>query len=189
MQKLRSVHLYLGCIFAPLLLFFAISGSWQLLPAYQQVWALAWLSTIHTSHGLKIGTLSSPLLRYFVFAMAGSFIGTTLLGVVMAVKYGRSRRAAFGCLDFGILLPLVLILLACHRSENAVLRRQQAQAPNQDSTVAQLAQAAANGKFDALDQSNTLCRAAAVRRATESDQGDKFRAFRQAFDDLGARAG
>jgi hypothetical protein len=29
MQKLRSVHLYLGCLFAPMLLFFAISGIWQ----------------------------------------------------------------------------------------------------------------------------------------------------------------
>src|SRR5881394_3314209 len=63
MQKLRSIHLYLGCLFAPMLLFFAISGILQtcaLAPAYQQSKALAWLSTIHTSHGLKVGTLSSP---------------------------------------------------------------------------------------------------------------------------------
>lgn len=26
MQKLRNLHLYLGCVFAPLLLFFAASG-------------------------------------------------------------------------------------------------------------------------------------------------------------------
>lgn len=31
MKKLRSIHLYLGCIFAPLLLFFAVSGIWQVL--------------------------------------------------------------------------------------------------------------------------------------------------------------
>src|SRR5688572_28393334 len=29
MKKLRSLHLYLGCVFAPMLLFFAMSGIWQ----------------------------------------------------------------------------------------------------------------------------------------------------------------
>ncbi len=30
MLFLRRLHLYLGCLFAPALLFFAISGAWQL---------------------------------------------------------------------------------------------------------------------------------------------------------------
>src|SRR6478672_8450976 len=46
MQKLRSLHLYLGCLFAPLLLFFALSGIWQTLgwntPLLQK------LSSLHT---------------------------------------------------------------------------------------------------------------------------------------------
>ena len=29
MTRLRSLHLYLGCIFAPMLLLFAITGIWQ----------------------------------------------------------------------------------------------------------------------------------------------------------------
>jgi len=29
MQKLRQIHLYLGCFFAPMILFFALSGVWQ----------------------------------------------------------------------------------------------------------------------------------------------------------------
>ena len=29
MKRLRAIHLYLSCVFAPLLLFFAISGIWQ----------------------------------------------------------------------------------------------------------------------------------------------------------------
>jgi hypothetical protein len=29
MKKLRLLHLYLGCIFAPMLLYFAVSGIWQ----------------------------------------------------------------------------------------------------------------------------------------------------------------
>ncbi|PZR73457.1 MAG: hypothetical protein DLM73_10675, partial [Chthoniobacterales bacterium] len=30
MRFLRMLHLYLGCLFAPILIFFAITGSWQL---------------------------------------------------------------------------------------------------------------------------------------------------------------
>jgi len=110
MQKLRSIHLYLGCIFAPLLLFFAVSGVWQTLGLHSEF--LSRLSTIHTSHQLKNGSgLSSGLLQIFVVVMAVSFVITTLLGVVMALKYGRSRRAAYGCLAFGVAFPLALVLI------------------------------------------------------------------------------
>jgi hypothetical protein len=115
MQKLRSIHMYLGCLFAPMLLFFAISGIWQTFapaPAYQQLKALAWLSTIHTSHGLKAGTLSSPILRVFVLVMAASFVLTTLLGIVMALKFGKSRRAAVYCLAAGVAFPLAVVVIS-----------------------------------------------------------------------------
>jgi hypothetical protein len=109
MQKLRSIHLYLGCVFAPLLLFFAISGIWQTLGLHSHL--LDRLSTIHTSHQLKSGGgLTSVLLMFFALIMAASFIVTTILGVLMAIKYGRNRRSAFYCLAFGVVFPLVLIL-------------------------------------------------------------------------------
>ena len=98
-----------------MLLFFAASGMWQTYsppPGYQRWKALAWLSTIHTSHALKAGTLSGPVLRWFVLVMAASFIVTTVLGIVMALKFGKSRRAALYCLAAGVIFPLVLILLS-----------------------------------------------------------------------------
>jgi hypothetical protein len=110
MHAIYSIHLYLGCIFAPLLVFFAVSGIWQTLGLHSHM--LERLSTIHTSHGLKSRDgLSSFGLRMFVLVMAGSFIVTTILGIVMAVKFGRSRRAAYYCLAFGVAFPLVLILI------------------------------------------------------------------------------
>jgi hypothetical protein len=118
MKTLRSIHLYLGCIFAPMLLFFAISGIWQTYapaPAYRHSKVLAWLSTIHTSQPLKAGTLSSSVLRGFVLVMAASFIVTTILGVVMALTFGRSRRAAYCCLAFGALFPVVVILVTAFK--------------------------------------------------------------------------
>jgi len=110
MQKLRSLHLYLGCVFAPLLLFFAISGIWQTLGIRSPLLRL--MATIHTSHELKSGGgLSSVSLKVFVLTMTVSFIVMTVLGVVMAMKYGQSRRSVFYCLALGVILPLMLILI------------------------------------------------------------------------------
>jgi len=110
MQKLRSIHLYLGCIFAPLLLFFAVSGIWQTLdlkPGF-----LLQLSTIHTGKPLKDGSeLSSLPLQVVVITMAASFVTTTLLGVLMALRFGGSRRAALYCLGIGVAVPAVLVLI------------------------------------------------------------------------------
>jgi hypothetical protein len=118
MQKLRNIHLYLGCMFAPMLLFFAVSGLWQSfgLQYYKgdESRTLALATTIHTGRGLKANepsTLSSPGLHWFVVAMAVGFILTTVLGVVMALRFGKSRRAAIACLLVGLLLPLGLVLL------------------------------------------------------------------------------
>jgi len=61
---------------------------------------------------LKSGlSLTSIFLMIFALFMALSFIATTILGVIMAIQYGRNRRAAFYCLAFGVVVPLVLILI------------------------------------------------------------------------------
>ena len=116
MKKLRTIHLYLGCLFAPMLIFFAVSGIWQTLPAksVRNSATLAWLSTIHTGHALKAGTLSSIYMRWFVATMAVCLVITIILGVILAFKFGH-KRAALGCLIGGIIVPAVLALLALPR--------------------------------------------------------------------------
>jgi hypothetical protein len=110
MQKLRSIHLYLGCIFAPLLLFFAISGIWQTLGFQSEF--LQKLSSINTERQWKDGSgLGSAALRGFVIVMAVSFIVTTILGVIMAVKFGRNRKAAWCCLASGLGIPAAIVLI------------------------------------------------------------------------------
>ena len=97
-----------------MLLFFAVSGIWQTFapaPGYQHSNVLAWLSTIHTAHSLKAGTLSSSVLRGFVLVMAMSFIVTTILGIIMAMKFGKSRRASLYCLAAGLVFPLAVVLI------------------------------------------------------------------------------
>lgn len=95
-----------------MLLLFAVSGIWQIFFKFQFSKPLALLSSLHTGHGLKSGeSLNSPAMSFFVLAMALAFIVTTILGIVMAFKFGRSRRAAFYCLASGVLLSLVLVII------------------------------------------------------------------------------
>jgi hypothetical protein len=110
MKKLRSIHLYLGCIFAPLLLFFAVSAIWQTLGFHTDF--LTRLATIHTSHQLKNGSsLPGCLLKIFVLIMALSFVITTILGVTMGIKHSGSQRAVFSCLAFAVAFPIALVLV------------------------------------------------------------------------------
>lgn len=111
MKKLRTLHLYLGCVFGPMILFFAASGIWQTFGLHFGK-ATEMLSTIHIGRGYKsnaVPNLSSPFMQLFVVAMAAGLILTTLLGIIMALKYGQNRRAAIFCLAFGCLFPLLLV--------------------------------------------------------------------------------
>ncbi len=113
MQKLRRLHLYLGCFFAPMLLFFAVSGLWQTFRLNDKVPALKALSAIHTlsrhkGEGVQIVT---PFLTVFVAVMAVGLIFSIVTGVVMAFKFGRGP-AAWGSLIGGILIPLAFIVFA-----------------------------------------------------------------------------
>ena len=83
MQKLRSIHLYLGCIFAPQLLFFAISGIWQALGFRTPLLKL--ISTIHTLHVLMSGDgFSSVPLKIFALGMTW---GAAQLGIGETTDY------------------------------------------------------------------------------------------------------
>ena len=122
MNLLRRVHLYLGCFFAPMLVFFSVSGVWQV---YGFQWVngpniLTYLSTIHMGHQLflkdptKDYSFSSPYLEFFVVLMAASLVTSIILGVIMAFKFGRGTLA-LASLAAGVLVPLVLIILFAHK--------------------------------------------------------------------------
>ena len=108
MTQLRTLHLYLGCIFAPMLLLFAISGIWQTVGIRGGA-VMSLLSAMHTSHKQKDGGgFASPFWKLLVILMALSFVVTTILGILMAVKYGKNRRVAYYCLGAGVIIPLLL---------------------------------------------------------------------------------
>ena len=93
-----------------MLLFFAVSGIWQTLGIRSSF--LGWLSALHTSARFKNGhEPSSPAFKLFVIVMSLSFVVSTVLGIMMAFKFTRSRKAAFICLALGVIIPAVLVLL------------------------------------------------------------------------------
>ena len=59
--------------------------------------------------------LGSLPMRILVVLMAVSFIVTTALGIVMPVRFGRSRKAAWTSLALGVVIPLCLVLIRLTR--------------------------------------------------------------------------
>lgn len=122
MKSLRSLHLYLGCLFAPMLIFFAVTGSWQLFnwhqgtkpgaqgAAYVPPPSLAALSFVHKDAHIPGTPARQPTpLRYFMLASALGLVATTLIGIVIAYRFSRRPMVATICLLAGIALPGVLL--------------------------------------------------------------------------------
>jgi ABC-type nitrate/sulfonate/bicarbonate transport system permease component len=118
MKFLRSLHLYLGCLFAPMLIFFAVTGSWQLFnwheskkdKTYTAPPALATLSFIHKDAHVPgtPGRQPTPL-RYFMLATAIGLVTTTIIGIVMAYRFSQRPLVATVSLFLGIALPGLLL--------------------------------------------------------------------------------
>jgi len=120
MQLLRRLHLYLGCLFAPALIFFAVTGSWQLYRAhetkkdhsYTAPPVLRTLSAVHMDAHLPGKRVSqyTPL-RIFLVATAAGLVVSTLLGVIMAFRFSRSVFMPILCLSAGIIIPGAILYL------------------------------------------------------------------------------
>lgn len=118
MRNLRLIHLYLGCLFAPALIFFAVTGGWQIYRlqdsakdgSYTAPAPLKFLSALHTNQHLA-GSKSRERTPLHAFALlsAVGLVTTTLLGVVMAFRFARSWLAPVLCLLGGIAIPVALL--------------------------------------------------------------------------------
>ena len=119
MTWLRQIHLYLGCLFAPLLIFFAVTGSWQIFNwhesdrqpgGYVAPEMLSALSNIHKNAHIPPTKRNSPApVRYFMFAAAIGLVATTIIGVVMAYRFSRRPMTATICLVSGTVVPVILL--------------------------------------------------------------------------------
>jgi len=119
---MRNIHLYLGVFFAPLLMFFLISGCWQTFDlhhasdngSYKPPAIIKALSQVHKDQRWADGKMvppSSVPFRWLIVLMTMGLLVTTILGIVMAFKYTK-EWIVWVCLFLGIAVPAALLWIA-----------------------------------------------------------------------------
>jgi hypothetical protein len=121
MRKLRLIHLYLGSLFGPLLLVFAVSGAWQVFRfndakkdgSYKPAAIITLFSDIHKDAVLPgVPRRQGAAMRYFALAAATGLSLTTILGIVMAYRMSRRPALVTFLLFAGIAVPAAFLILA-----------------------------------------------------------------------------
>jgi hypothetical protein len=121
MRKIRKAHLYLGTMFAPLVIFLSFSGALQTFelhdpPKGSMFAPHAWISTLAQVHknqrteGQPSQRHSLPLRWFFVIASVGLII-TSILGIYMAFKYTKTQTPVYVSLAIGVILPILFLYL------------------------------------------------------------------------------
>jgi hypothetical protein len=121
-KAMRSVHLYLGCFFAPLLILFLVTGCWQTFDlhhatkdgSYTPPAIVKSLSEVHTDQrwaDKNTRPESSVIFRYLIVLMALGLLVTTVLGIMMAFKYTKPWMV-WACLSTGVFIPFFLLWMA-----------------------------------------------------------------------------
>jgi hypothetical protein len=123
MRKLRLLHLYLGSLFGPLLIVFAVSGAWQVFRfndakkdgSYKPAKAITLFTDIHKDQvlpGVSRRKPESAAMRWFSLGASSGLVLTTVLGIVMAYRLSRRPALVTLLLLAGVALPAALLLLA-----------------------------------------------------------------------------
>ena len=124
LKLVRRLHLYLGVFFAPLLLFFVVSGWYQTAnpdrrkspDEAQAVWDR--MRSVHAEQILpspSVDAYSPKLMRWMIYTMSASLIVTALLGIVLAFKMLRAQWLVWLCLALGFAVPLLFLWLGQSR--------------------------------------------------------------------------
>jgi hypothetical protein len=119
-KALLRVHRYAGLIAAPLVLFFAVSGIWQVFRlqdtrkdgSYTAPKALAVASDLHKAEDLKAAGAMGLAFKVSISTIGVILTTTTLLGIVVALRVTRPRWLAILLLLVGAALPPILYFLA-----------------------------------------------------------------------------
>lgn len=106
-----------------MIIYFAISGAWQVfrfndLPKNEPPSAMRTLlhelSKPHTSStlpSLSPKTDRSALFNWMAVAMGLGMVTTALIGIVLGIRFGKSRRLVLFCLVAGVLIPIGMLFL------------------------------------------------------------------------------
>ncbi len=124
MKALRRIHLYLGVFFAPILLFFIITGWYQTVTVNRQKAigeAEDWVSKMTSVHVDQVypsetaESYSTGAFQVFVVLMSIALIITLLLGVILAFKSLRVKWPVWVSLVLGFVVPILLLWLGQKR--------------------------------------------------------------------------
>ncbi len=124
MKNLRRIHTFLGCFFAPLLLFFVATGWYQtvspdrLKGQGEADTLVGRLNTVHVDQYFPTAEAQAyrpALFRYLVVIMCVALIATIALGVVLAFRSTRQRWPIWLSLSLGLLVPMILLWLGQSR--------------------------------------------------------------------------
>src|SRR6185295_13660081 len=120
MKFLRRLHLYLGCFFTPLLLFYVATGWYQsVVPRRNKLAGESedWLGRLRSVHVDQLypsesaNSWSPWPFRILVVAMSIALIVTVVLGVILAFRSLRQRWLVWLSLGLGVLFPVVFLWL------------------------------------------------------------------------------
>jgi hypothetical protein len=118
MKKWLRIHRYLGAFCAPMLIFFAISGSWQMLNlhkskkdgSYKAPAAVHFASDLHMAEDLQ--GPQKWAFRSILWLAAACLVTTSAIGLAMAFRLEPAKGRVGLLVLAGIALPLLLFLLA-----------------------------------------------------------------------------
>jgi hypothetical protein len=120
MKTLRRVHLYLGCFFAPLLIFYVATGWYQTVNPDRRKGVndstdlVSRLSRVHVEQYYPAESAtgySTRLFRALVVIMAVALNATVILGIILAFRTSRRKWPVWIALSLGIVLPVLLLWL------------------------------------------------------------------------------
>ncbi|MFN2455482.1 MAG: PepSY domain-containing protein [Pyrinomonadaceae bacterium] len=121
MKWIRQIHLYLGAFFAPLFIFFALSGALQTFRLQEAPkgstynppeWIVRFAEVHKNQRPVKDRSLApSVSLKWLLVLMSLGLIVSSILGIYMAHKYNRDRRIVWGLIISGTILPFALLYL------------------------------------------------------------------------------
>lgn len=118
MKKWLRIHRYLGAFCAPMLILFALSGSWQMLNfhkakkdgSYKPPAAVKFASDLHMAEDLE--GPQKWAFRGILWLVAASLVGSSVIGLLMAFRLEPAKGRILLLAGAGVALPLLLFLLA-----------------------------------------------------------------------------
>ena len=120
MKTLRRIHLYLGCFFAPLLVFYVATGWYQTVNPDRRKgvndsdsW-LSRLTRVHVEQYYPTESAEGYSTQWFnllVVLMSVCFLATVILGIVLAFRANRRQWPVWLCLTLGVILPVFVLWL------------------------------------------------------------------------------